>query len=189
MPRKRRPLKSSQRREVIDLTQVEFLVNNEQIVVHCPAVEQIVEQAAPLLRVGDGVGAEILFRQALQLEPDKVDLLNNLAAALSLQGREAEATLLLELMHYQHPDYLFARTGLARAVMRKGDLDTAQALLEPLYERRKFHVSEYDSLCATQIELLLLQNDHVSANTWFQMWEDCNPENPKLSFYRKLLRM
>jgi len=122
------------------------------------------------------------------LEPDKVDLLNNLAASLSLQDREAEATLLLEILHYQHPDYLFARTGLAKAAMRNGDLDKAQALLEPLYQRRKFHVSEYDSLCATQIDLLLLQNDRISANAWFKMWEDCNPENPKLGFYHNLLR-
>jgi hypothetical protein len=97
-------------------------------------------------------------------------------------------TLLLEILHYQHPDYLFARTGLARVAMREGDLDKAQALLEPLYQRRKFHVSEYNSLCATQIDLLLLQNDPISANAWFRMWEECNPENPKLSFYRNLLR-
>jgi len=48
--------------------------------------------------------------------------LNNLAASLSLQGRDAEATLLMEVLHNQHPDYLFARTGLAKAAMRKGDL-------------------------------------------------------------------
>jgi Tfp pilus assembly protein PilF len=188
MPRKRRSSKTPRRREVIDLTLVEFLVNNEQKIVHSPAVERILDQATPLLRASDGVGAEYLFRQALQLEPDKVDLLNNLASSLSLQGRDAEATLLLEILHYQHPDYLFARTGLAKAAMRKGDLDKAQALLEPLYQRRKFHVSEYDSLCATQIDLLLLQNDRLSANAWFKMWEDCNPENPKLVFYRNLLR-
>jgi len=122
------------------------------------------------------------------LEPNKVDLLNNLAASLSLQGREAEATLLMEVLHYQHPDYLFARTGLAKAAMRKGDLQQAQALLEPLYERRKFHVSEYDALCATQIDLLLLQNDPISAKTWFKMWEACNPENPRLNPYRILFK-
>lgn len=140
------------------------------------------------MRSGDGEGAERLFRQALALEPNKVDLLNNLAASLSLQGREAEATLLIEVLHYQHPDYLFARTGLAKAAMRKGDLQQAQALLEPLYERRRFHVSEYDALCATQIDLLLLQNDPISAKTWFKMWEACNPVNSKLNPYRTLFK-
>jgi hypothetical protein len=29
------------------------------------------DQASPLLHAGDGAGAEYLFRQAIQLEPDK----------------------------------------------------------------------------------------------------------------------
>jgi Tfp pilus assembly protein PilF len=163
-------------------------VTNKQKISHSPAVDRILDRATPLLRSGDGEGAERLFRQALALEPNKVDLLNNLAASLSLQSREAEATLLMEVLHYQHPDYLFARTGLAKAAMRKGDFQQAQALLEPLYERHKFHVSEYDALCATQIDLLLLQNDPISAKTWFKMWEACNPENLRLDSYRTLFK-
>lgn len=189
MPRKRRPShRSPRRREVFDVTMVEFLVTNEQKIFHSPAVDQILDQATPLLRARDGLGAEILYRQALQLEPDKPDLLNNLAVSLQLQGRQAEAIALLEVLHYQHPDYLFARTGLAKAAMKNGDLEQAQALLEPLYERRKFHYSEFDALCATQIDLLLLQDDRRSAQNWFDLWEDCNPENPKLDFYRQLLK-
>lgn len=189
MPRKRRSSrKVSQRREVFDLTQVEFMVTDEQKILHSPAVDQILDQATSVLRAGDGLAAEPLFRQALELEPDKPDLLNNLALSLSLQGREAEAIALLEVLHYQHPDYLFARTGLAKVAMQNGDLERAQALLEPLYERRKFHVSEFDALCATQIDLLLMQNDRLSAQKWFDMWEDCSPQNPKLDFYRKLLK-
>jgi len=181
--------KTFRRREVSDLTLVEFLVTNEQKVFHSPAVDLILDQATPLLRAGDGQAAERLYRQALELEPDKPDLLNNLAASLSLQGRQAEAILLLEILHYQHPDYLFARSGLAKAALQNGDLERAQALLEPLYERGKFHVSEFDSLCATQIDLLLLRNDRFSAQTWFDMWEDCNPQNPKLDPYRQLLKL
>jgi tetratricopeptide (TPR) repeat protein len=188
MPRKRRSSpKAPHHRDIFDLTKVEFLVTNEQKVLHSPAVDHILDQASPLLRAGDGEGAERLFRQALELEPNKVDLLNDLAASLSLQGRQAEAILLLEVLYYQHPDYLFARTGLAKVAMQKGDLERAQALLEPLYKRRKFHVSEYDALCATQIDLLILQNDRLSAQTWFDMWKDCNPQNPKLDYYRRVL--
>jgi tetratricopeptide (TPR) repeat protein len=189
MPRKRRSFhKGFQRREVFDLTLVEFLVTNEQKIFHSPAVDLILEQATPLLKAGDGQAAEKLYRQALELEPHKPDLLNNLAMSLSLQGRREEAILLLEVLHYQHPDYLFARTGLAKATMQNNDLERAQALLEPLYERRKFHVSEFDALCATQIDLLLLQNDRLSAKNWFEMWENFNPKNPKLDFYRQLLK-
>jgi predicted Zn-dependent protease len=188
MPYKHRSSKAAESKKTMDLTLVKFLVTNKQKILHSPAVDRILDRATPFLRSGDGEGAESLFRQALALEPDKVDLLNNLAASLSLQGRDAEATLLMEVLHNQHPDYLFARTGLAKAAMRKGNLRQAQALLEPLYQRRKFHVSEYDALCATQIDLLLLQNDPISAKSWFKMWEACNPENPKLNFYRTLFK-
>ena len=188
MPHKHRSSKAAESKKTMDLTLVKFRVTNKQKISHSPAVDRILDRATPFLRSGDGEGAERLFRQALALEPNKVDLLNNLAASLSLQGREAEATLLMEVLHYQHPDYLFARTGLAKAAMRKGDLQQAQALLEPLYQRRKFHVSEYDALCATQIDLLLLQNDPISAKTWFKMWEACNPENTRLNPYRTLFK-
>jgi len=189
MPRKRRTLrKASRRPKVLDLTLVEFLVTNEQKVFHSPAVDRILDQAMPLLRAGEGQAAERLYRQALELEPDKPDLHNNLAASLSLQGRQAEALALIEQLHQRYPDYLFARAALARAAMLQGNLDRAVELLEPLYERRKFHVSEFDSLCATQIDLLLLQNDSLSAQTWFDMWEDCNPQNPKLDPYRQLFK-
>lgn len=141
----------------------------------------------PLLRARDGLAAERLFRQAIALEPGQPDLLNNLAVSLQLQGRDMEGLALLETIHALYPDYLFARTGLACVSMRKGDFARAVELLEPLFERREFHVSEYDALCATQIDFLLLQNDLPSAQTWFKMWQDCNPQNPKLDFYRRLL--
>ena len=188
MPRKRRShRRRPRRREIIDLTLVEFLVTNDQKIFHSPEVDRILEEANPLLHARDGEAAEKLFRRALELEPDKPDLLNNLAASLSLQGCAAEALRLLERLHRRDPDYLFARTGLTLAAMRRGDLVRAAELLEPLYARRKFHKSEYDSLCATRIRLLLLQGDLLSAQTWFDMWEDCDPANPKLDFYRRLL--
>ena len=57
MPRKRRSLhKAARRREVLDLTVVEFLVTNGQKIFHSPVVDQILEQATPLLRAGDGAG-------------------------------------------------------------------------------------------------------------------------------------
>lgn len=189
MPRKRRSSHKARRhQEVFNPTPVEFQVTDEQKIFHSSVVDQILEQAARLLHARDGPAAERLLRQALELEPDKPDLLNNLAVSSSLQGREAEAVSLLEVLHYQHPDYLFARTGLAKVAMQNGNLERAQDLLEPLYERRKFHVGEFDSFCSTQIDLLLLQHDRLSAQNWFDKWEDCNPQSPELNFYRKFLK-
>jgi tetratricopeptide (TPR) repeat protein len=126
-----------------------------------------------------------LFRQALELEPAQPNLLHNLIASLALQDRHAEALIIVNRLFQEHPDYLFARTALARHAMQVDDLQRAADLLEPLFERRKFHFSEFDSLCSTQIELLLRQGDLLSARTWYKMWEDSNPQNPKLKQFRR----
>jgi len=170
---------------VVDLTLVNFEVTNEPKILHSEAVYAILDQAAPLLRAQNGPEAERLYRQALEREPEQPDLLYNLAASLALQGRHAEALVIYSRMFQEHPDYLFARTALARHAMQAGDLQQAADLLEPLFARRKFHFSEYDSLCATQIELLLRQGNLLSAQTWFTMWADSNPKNPKLESFRK----
>ncbi len=176
---------SPARRPELDLTLVNFEVTNETKIRHSEAVLDILDQAAPLLKAQNGPEAERLFRQALELEPEQPDLLHNLAASLALQDRHAEALVIVNQLFQEHSDYLFARTALARHAMQADDLQQAADLLEPLFERRKFHFSEFDSLCATQIELLLRQGDLLSAQTWFEMWEGSNPKNPKLEQFRR----
>lgn len=169
---------------MVDLTLVNFEVTNEPKIVHSEAVLDILDQAAPLLKMQNGQEAERLFRRALELESEQPDLLHNLAAALALQGRHTESLVIVNRMFQEHPDYLFARTTLAMHAMQAGDLEKAADLLDPLFERRKFHFSEFDSLCATQIELLLRQGNLLSAATWFEMWENSNPKNTKLEQFR-----
>lgn len=195
MPRKRKHTShqsfiSSDRskRFVTDLRFVNFLVNNDPKTFHTPEVDKLADKAAPLLRERNGPAAERLYRKALALERGQPDLLNNLAASLMLQNREIEGKAVLETIHLLFPDYLFARTGLASIAIRTGDLERAADLLEPLFERREFHYSEFDSLCSAQIELLVMHSELSSAIVWFKMWEDCNPKNPKLDFYRRLLQ-
>jgi tetratricopeptide (TPR) repeat protein len=176
------------RRPVIDMTLVEFLVSNEQKIFHMPEVDKILDKATPFLRARNGVAAEPLFRQAVRLEPDKPDLLNNLATSLSLQDKTEEAMAIMEQLHRRFPDYLFARTALARAAAQQHDFERAEGLLEPLYARRKFHYSEWNSLCATTIGLLMIEGDLDSSQAWFDMWEDSNPNNPDLETYRHMLQ-
>ena len=173
---------------VSDLRSVNFRVSNEQKTFHSPEVEKLTDDARELRISGNGSAAEKLYRQALALEPIQPDLLNNLASSLLLQGRNREAQFLTETIHLLFPDYLFARTSLASDAIRAGDLDLATNLLEPLFKRRDFHYSEFDSLCIAQIELLAMSGELSSANDWLKMWEDCNPKHPSLDIYRHLLQ-
>jgi len=169
----------------MDLSLAQFRVSNEQTTFHTPVVERIFVQAGACLKAGDGVEAERLFRQALALEPDEPDLWNNLAAALSLQGRAAEALATIREVHRRFPDYLFARTALTRQAMLQDELNLAADLLEPLHRRRSFHVSEWNALCEIQLSLLLLRGDLALARTWYEMWADSQPDHSQLAVYRQ----
>jgi predicted Zn-dependent protease len=140
------------------------------------------------LKDGYAEDAEKLYREALALEPDAPDLKNNLTAALMAQGREEEGIALLEEIHAQSPDYLFGRVGLARVALRDGNLEKAKALMEPLMNRRRFHVSEFRAWVQTQIEMSLFQKQKDGARTWLEIWEAELPEDPMIPAYRRRIR-
>jgi len=171
-----------------ELLQSTFLVNNTTKIFHTPVVEKIVDEAMSLLRAKEGAQAEVLFRKALTLEPVQPDLLNNLAQALELQGLVDEGLCISETILILFPDYLFARATLATAAMREGDYEDALDLLEPLFSRREFHISEFNSLCSAVIEFSLLTQQYHTARVWFDTWSQPDPKNPKLDFYRELLQ-
>lgn len=151
---------------------------------HSPRVEKWLRTALKLSRQGEHRQAEVLLKQALQNEADSPDLLYNLAAVYQYQGRFDEADALVEQVHERFPDYLFARTGLAQVCINRGDLPRARQLLQPLLERRRMGLSEFDAFCAAHVDLYLAEGDAKLAGAWFGAWESTNPENPKLALYR-----
>ena len=185
MPRKR---KNASLPIGVELLQSNFIVNNTTKVFHTPAVEKIMDEAMPLLRDQKGAQAEVLFRKALTLEPIQPDLLNNLAQALELQGLTEDGLCISETILILFPDYLFARATLATAAMRDGDYEDALELLTPLFARREFHISEYNSLCSTLIEYSLLTENYHAARIWFDAWSGPDPKNPRLNVYREALK-
>ncbi len=82
------------------------------------------------LEDGDGETAEPLLEQAARYEPDQPDILNNLAAAYSLQGRHGEAESLIRQIHSRFPDYLFGRTAMAQLLARDDRIDEAKTYLK-----------------------------------------------------------
>jgi hypothetical protein len=165
-----------------------FVVNNTTKIFHTPAVDKIIDQAMPLSHAGKGKQAEVLFRKALTLEPLQPDMLNNLANTLIMQELDDEGRSIIETTHILFPDYLFARTRLAIFAMREGDFEYASDLLVPLFSRREFHISEFNSLCSAAIEFSLLTGQPHSARLWFNTWSKPDPKNPQLDFYRGMLQ-
>jgi tetratricopeptide (TPR) repeat protein len=155
---------------------------------HSARVAQRAGQAMEALHAADPERAERLLKKALEDEPDASDLLNNLAMAYQMQGRLEEALDLTRRIYERDPDYLFARVTLARLAMRDREPDKAKALLDPMLARKRLHFSEFAALCAAEIDLFLTEGNRDAARSWFEMWEQTDPDNPALGEFRRRFR-
>jgi hypothetical protein len=107
---------------------------------------------------------------------------------LELQGFVDDGLCICETILILFPDYLFACATLATAAMREGDYEDALELITPLFARREFHISEYNSLYSVLIEYSLLTENYHVARIWFDTWSGPDPKNPKPDVYRELLQ-
>jgi hypothetical protein len=51
-------------------------------------------------------------------------------------------------------------------------------------QRESFHFSEFESLCAVQIDLLLLEGRADRAEQWLGIWEEMMPDSPAVKEYK-----
>ncbi len=147
-------------------------------------VERLVSEGMQAVYAGEGAKGEQLLKQALEMAPGTPSILNNLAAAYSIQGKIEEGENLIEEIHRNFPDYLFGRTNLAVTYVHKGRVDEAEELISPLLQRKRLHFSELGALCGAQIEISLARKNRKAARDWFKMWEQADPDNPQLAQYR-----
>lgn len=164
-----------------------FEIYEEPNRVHRPQVEDLAREAMTALRNGDAQEAERLLKQALEIEPDALDLLNNLATAYRFQGRHDDWKHLVHQIHQRDPDYFFGRLNMALERLEEGDLEEAREMLTSLLSRQRLHVTEFTSLAQIQIELCRAEGHKDAARSWLQMWEDADPDNPDLRSCRRRL--
>jgi tetratricopeptide (TPR) repeat protein len=161
-----------------------YTLHDEAVVPHRPQVERVLKRAIHLLHQSNPAEAEGLLKQALEIEPDSPDVLNNLAVAYGALGRKKEAEALIHQIIERYPDYVFARVSLARTFILRRQIAQARELLEPLMERERFHVSEFAHFCAAQAELHLADRNQDAARTWLDMWANVDPDNPAIAELR-----
>lgn len=167
-----------------DVIQTTYEVHFEPLAKHRPEVNKLLVEGIERVREGDGAESERLFKQALELEPDSPVILNNLAAAYSLQGRLDESDRLIRQIHQQHPDYLFGITNLAKIHIHKGELNEAEKLLKPVMSRKRLHHEELIALVETNIQFYLAKDETDKARAWLNMWEQVDPDHPRLEEWR-----
>jgi Flp pilus assembly protein TadD len=162
-----------------------FEIYYEPVEKHSPQVLALVGLAVEALYKKDGVKAERLLNQALELAPDQPDLLNNLALAYSLQGRQPASETLLRQIYRDHPDYFFGRVGMANLWVQQGDLDRADELLYPLLSQQRLHITEFTALAVAYIQLYLAKDVPDAAQHWLEMWAAMEPDDPDLHYWQQ----
>lgn len=112
----------------------------------------------------------------LELVPDAPVFLNYKANALNQLGRHDEANAISRELADRNPDYLFARTAMAQLCVREDKLDEAQEWLQPLLDRKHFHISEFRALAHAYIDYWIGRGEPGGVKYWIQMWDQMDPE-------------
>ncbi|MFH7244575.1 MAG: tetratricopeptide repeat protein [Spirulina sp.] len=165
-------------------TLIAFEIHDEKLYNHSKRVERWLGQAVSLMRQRTPAAAqqaEDLLQKAIAAEPEAPDLLNNLAAAYELRGRHQESNALIDQIHQRFPDYVMAAMAKAKRHMEEGDLDAAEAILNSFMAQDRFHLGEFSAFCDTQIDLLLAKNRPDGARQWLNIWEQTDPDSPRLT--------
>lgn len=151
---------------------------------HSPEVGELNRQAFELIH-RNPQEAERLLREAIRLEPDAPDLLNNLAAALLGQGREDESHAIVKDIQRRFPDYFFGQVALAHEQIADGDMDAAKKTLGKLMQRSRMHVSEYGAMAECFIRVAVESDDVEDAQAWLQRLEEICPDYHALGKIRQ----
>lgn len=98
---------------------------------------ELLEQGNALADRGDPAGALVLYRKALELEPDKPVLLYNAGMAAYLTGQFVESAQLFKRYRVAQPDDWRGLTKLIQAYQAAGDSSSADAAVVELRTWRK----------------------------------------------------
>lgn len=160
-------------------------LHSDPILRHSRRVEEWLLQAREAVDAGDRERADELFEKALAAEPDAPDLLYDRAMSLGRQGRVSEAEAAMQGLFERHPDFPIARAGLAQILARRGELEHAKELIQPLLQQERLHFTEFGTLCSAQIEIGLAESNREEAQTWVNLLAAADPDNPALPYWRR----
>lgn len=144
------------------------------------AVYNLFIRAFRCLGQGSWQEAERLLRLALRTGPDDPTLRYNLAVALDGQSRKDEAIALMRQINEDHPDYVFARTGMAKHYVMDGRTEEASALLQPVRDMARLHVCELTALCVSEMELCMAEKRMAEAANWLDLLHKADSDHPML---------
>jgi tetratricopeptide (TPR) repeat protein len=165
-----------------------FRIDEEPNVKHGKAALKLALKGWELMQERDWAGAEQTFREALEVEPDSPDLLQNLCGALASQGKETEGMEVLERIVTQFPFYVSGRVTMAKLALRAGDPEKAGAILDPLEDAERMHVDDFQKWVTTQIDVALELKDRKRAETWLNLGKGALGGDGDWERYERLIK-
>jgi len=168
-----------------ELLMLGFEINGEPRINMPKAAMDIYFQSHEALKNEDSAKAQQILEDGIKTYPNSPSLLNNLAASYQMQGNLDKAEKILDEIAVRFPDYLFGIVAKARVEIKNKNYGGAQELISRAMQRDSFHFSEFEFLCAAQIDLLLLEGHADSAEQWLGLWEKMLPDSPAVKEYKE----
>ncbi|MGE5192578.1 MAG: tetratricopeptide repeat protein [Deltaproteobacteria bacterium] len=176
--------------KVQDLELLGFTITDEPE--ECGYSDEVLEWTYDAVQAtgrGDGRTAERLLKKAIETVGDRPDLLNNLAMAYFLQGRDGEGHALARQVHERWPEYFFGVIYMANSATGSGDYERAEKLLKPLRGKQHYHRTEFTALCTAQVQLFIDTRKFDSARHWLEMWKQVDPEHRDIAGVERRLKI
>jgi tetratricopeptide (TPR) repeat protein len=149
--------------------------------------EARIQRAHDALAYGKYELAETLYDELLKIFPNDPRLLHNFSMTFRGRGEAEKADRIQARIREEFPDYFFARTDWANQLVTQRRFDEARAILAPLMEARKLHVSEFAALAESWIHLSWADGQKEAAKQWFGIFENACQGHPHLEKWRKTL--
>lgn len=148
---------------------------------------ELLSKSIALFNQGLWDAAEAPLLELLRQVPTHHSAVGNLAAIKMVQGHREEAIAMYRDLIDKQPDYLIGRCSLANILIRDGDLDGAQHLLEGLAEREHLHIQEIFSLYGTHAYLLAARGDMESAKRFLDSLESMVEDDEDERRFQRIL--
>ncbi len=156
-----------------------------------PEVLEWIADGIGAMHEGDYDRAEALFEKVLEREPGNVNAsFNRCTVWIRRDGSKGiqRARPLIQQLHQDHPEYIFARAAVAQIMAGDGEIQKARELLAPVYQQDRLHVSEAIALFSAQAEICFADRDTAGVERAISMLTELGGEgNPSAIAWRQRL--
>jgi len=172
----------------VEIRQVE--ISGQPETRYTPQVSRLLSQALEAHQRDDQDEAERLFLRMVELDPRAREAYNNLGAIYSHRGEHAQAKEMYRKAVELDPGYVFPRCNLASYLLDEGDIEGAEAMLEPLSRMSRFHPQEMASYSYTQARILIHREEYEDARHALELALQVYPDyEPAQDLLERLIRV